>query len=76
MNKEIPLIYKILLRKLWEKSDFGKLRFREARIILSTSFRLGKQNTIALLRVMKEEGYLECKSSQFVVVLVPLNDLV
>lgn len=76
MNNKIPLIYKIILKKFWERSHFGKLRFREARIILNSYFRFGKENTIPILRAMKEEGYLECRSSQFVVVLIPLNDLV
>ncbi len=76
MEKQIPLVYKVLLRKFWSDSEFGKLGFRQARIILNYQFRLGKQNSVNILKAMQQEEYLQFRGPHTIKILVPIKDLV
>ncbi len=76
MEEEIPLIYKIILKRLWEKSEFGRLGMAQTKNILSHDCRVGKQNTKIVLEDLKTRGYIELIHCKFVVLKTPLNILI
>ena len=76
MTKEkIPLVYKVILKKMWKESDFGKLKFHSARIIMH-QFRMGKENSKDVIAELKDLGYVECMGPHTIKILIPLKDLV
>ena len=76
MEREIPLIYKIILKRLWGRSEFGKLGMAQAKNILSHDCRVGKDNTARVLQDLKDRDYIELIHCKFVVLKIPLNLLV
>ena len=75
IKEKIPLVYKVILKKMWSESDFGKLRFHSARIILH-GFRMGRDNSKDVIKELKERGYIECVGPHTIKILVPIKDLV
>lgn len=76
MKEEIPLVYKIILKRLWEKSEFGRLGMGQTKNILSHDCRVGKHNTKMVLDDLRDRGYVELIHCKFVILKIPLNDLV
>ncbi|KKL63779.1 hypothetical protein LCGC14_2171680 [marine sediment metagenome] len=75
-QREIPLPYKIILKRFWQDSEFGKIGVHVARLILSHIFRMGKENVFFMIREMKEAGFIECASKRFYIIKIDLKDLV
>lgn len=76
-GKTIPLVYKIILKKFWENSDFGLVKIRQVKTLLRGFFRLGKQNFNAICCEMKKLGYIEYVNNRSgIKIMVDLKDLV
>ncbi len=74
-KEEIPIPYKVILKKLWNISKFGKLGRHQTRIILVKTFRVGKENVPGILDEMEDGGWIE-KNRKFVILKIRLRDLV
>ena len=75
IKEKIPLVYKVILKKMWSDSDFGRLKFHSVRIILHR-FRLGKENSRDVIKELKDRGYIECLGPHTIKILIPIKDLV
>ena len=76
MTKEkIPILDRLILRKLWEVSEFGRLKYNSAKIVINL-LRLGKENSREVLKEFKERGYIQCPGTQRIKIIIPLRDLV
>ena len=76
MQQNIPLVYKIILKRLWKKSEFGRLGMAQTKNILSHDCRVGKENTAIVLEDLRDRGYIELIHCKFVVLKTPLNNLI
>ncbi len=76
MSQQIPIPYKVILKRFWECSEFGKLKTSQARIILVQIFRMGDLNKNKILNEMKEKGYIELNNHKYLLILIPSQDLV
>lgn len=62
MNHKVPLVYKIILRRLYINSIKGEIEVSKARSVLRLIFRLGSENSYPILIEMNEMGLIEYKS--------------
>lgn len=75
-EKNIPLLYRIILKRFWSDSIMGRIGILKARRICSWYFRLGKENWNDLYFDMIDRGYLESHGRKGgLKILVKLNDL-
>ncbi len=73
----LTLPYKIILKRLWFKSDMGRIKISEARKTLSWFFRMGKGNSKQILKEMKKLGYIRYSGNKYGIQIVPhIKDLV
>lgn len=74
---KILLPYKIILKRLWGVSVFGKLKIRCAREIVTRNLRLGSENWNDIYMEMKSLGYITFYGRrQGIQINIPLKDLV
>lgn len=76
IEKEIPIPYKVILKRFWRNSDYGKLTTRKARIILVQIFRMEKCNASLILDEMKCRGLIELDNHKFIRMNINIEDLV
>lgn len=75
-KKEIPLLYKIILKKFWSESMVGRLKISKARWICSWYFRMGKFNWNDIYFDLIQRNYIKVNGRKGgVVIIVPLKDL-
>lgn len=55
---KITIPYKVILKRLWQDSNAGKLTIKEVRTILRYRFRLKEGSPTRILMEMKELGYI------------------
>ena len=76
MKEQIPLLYKIILRKFWHDSIMGTIKIVKARHICSWYFRLGKENWNDIYFDMIKHGYIESHGRKGgIKLLVKMNEL-
>jgi len=76
VEKEIPIPYKVILKRLWRCSDFGKVGTRKARIILVQIFRMERENVFDIIEEMNRHGFIELLNHKFIRLVVPLEELI
>ena len=75
-KKTIPLLYQIILKKLWSDSIMGTIGIADARMVFSWYFRLGKENWNNIYFDMINRGYLESHGRKGgLKILVSMKDL-
>ncbi len=75
-KKTIPLLYRIILKKLWGDSIMGTIKIIDARMIFSWYHRMGKQNWNDFYFEMIKLGYFESHGRKGgIKILVNLNEL-
>ncbi len=72
----IPVPYKVILKRFWKDSEFGKLGRHKARILLTKIFRMDNRNVPEIFREMESMGLIKVESLRCIVVVVPIKDLV
>ncbi len=76
MEKQIPLAYRIILKRLWAKSEFGRLGLHQAKVVLSHDCRVGKENIFEVLKDLESREYVQIITCKAVVIKIPIKDLV
>ncbi len=81
MVNQIPIPYKVFLRKFWIASNYGQLTMKEARLILSRTFRMdihndgtSRANCSKILKEMDENGFINLKACKYVELITPLEE--
>lgn len=70
----IPFPYKIILKRFWSDSDFGRIALGKARTILVYIYRMGNKNAGKILREMRDYRFIDF-DKRFVMIRVSLVDL-
>lgn len=74
-EKKIPIPYKVILKRFWRCSEFGRLRTGKARVILIQIFRMEKMNASRILKEMNEEGFVKL-NCQYIELNIPFEEII
>lgn len=76
-EKEIPIPYKVILKRFWKNADMdGKIPIRKAKIILSNIYRMEKENISNIIVEMRCQGFIQDCNHLFFKLAVPYDQLV
>lgn len=74
-KEKISIPYKVILKRFWKNSDYGKLTTKKARVILVQIFRMEKCNASLILNEMKSKGLIELNNHRFIRIVTEFEEL-